>query len=31
VKLGNKGANPALKLIVYTKDADPTTGGKTLK
>jgi hypothetical protein len=31
VKLGNKGANPALKLIVYTKDADPTTGGRTLK
>jgi len=31
VKLGNKGANPALKLLVYTKDPDPTTGGRTLR
>jgi hypothetical protein len=31
VKLGSSGANPALKLIVYTNDPDPTTGGKILK
>jgi hypothetical protein len=28
VKLGSNGANPALKAIIYTKDADPTIGGK---
>jgi uncharacterized repeat protein (TIGR01451 family) len=28
VKLGNQGANPALRVIVYTNDVDPTIGGR---
>ncbi len=28
-KLGSAGANPSLKVIIYTKDPDPTIGGKT--
>jgi uncharacterized repeat protein (TIGR01451 family) len=31
IKLGNQGANPALKIEIYTTDVDPTTGGKILK
>ncbi len=29
VKLGSGGSNPALKAIIYTRDVDPTIGGKT--
>jgi uncharacterized repeat protein (TIGR01451 family) len=28
VKLGSGGANPALKAIIYTRDVDPTIGGR---
>ena len=28
VKLGNQGANPALRIIIYTNKIDPTIGGR---
>jgi len=28
VKLGNQGANPALRLVIYTNRVDPTIGGR---
>ena len=28
VKLGNQGANPALRIIIYTNRIDPTIGGR---
>jgi uncharacterized repeat protein (TIGR01451 family) len=28
IKLGSAGANPLLRIVVYTHDADPTIGGK---
>jgi uncharacterized repeat protein (TIGR01451 family) len=31
VKLASAGANPALKAVVYTRDDDPTVGGKGFK
>ena len=31
IKLMSAGANPQLRILIYTRDPDPTTGGKILK
>ena len=31
IKLGPSGANPALKIQIYTGDTDPTAGGGIIR